>query len=222
MSHAVRDEYAWRVRALLDLPATRNTDNEIEPGRLLLSPPALEELFRFKATLEPRLGPDGDLGTIADWGNKLTGTVARLAGILHAADRVGAFALQPPTNAGQPTVTMTSKDLTAPIEAEVVKRAITVADYGVKHAQAAFGLMGTDPATELAKHVLSWVKRTKADTFTRRDVHRGMQGRVKQAQEFDQSLEILEERVYLQTAVSLPSGGRPCGPTFTVHPCVKG
>ena len=35
--------------------------------------------------LEPRLGPDDDLGPIADWGSKLAGAVVRIAGLLHLA-----------------------------------------------------------------------------------------------------------------------------------------
>ena len=46
------------------------------------------KLLEFERALEPRLGPDGDLGPIADWASKLAGAVVRIAGVLHLATHV--------------------------------------------------------------------------------------------------------------------------------------
>jgi uncharacterized protein DUF3987 len=110
MANATRDAYELAIRRLLDLNTQTDEQGEIVTRTIPLSHCALAALIEFKTELEPRLGLSGDLHAIADWGNKLTGTVARLAGVLHAADHAG------------------REDLWAPIERGAVERAIAIAE----------------------------------------------------------------------------------------------
>ena len=79
--------------------------------------------------LEPRLGPDDDLGPIADWGSKLAGAVVRIAGLLHLAANL-------------------ETGYRDPISAETFVAAQgAIGDYFLVHAIAADKIMGADPAT---------------------------------------------------------------------------
>ena len=65
---------------------TLNLADWAEPVQLTLSPSAMQRLDDVARSIEPRLGPDGDLAYIPDWGNKYVGAVARIAGLVHLAD----------------------------------------------------------------------------------------------------------------------------------------
>jgi replicative DNA helicase len=76
----------------------RAFDPERPSRRILtLDPGADRARATYAQRLEPRLGPDGDLCSIADWAGKLVGAVCRLAGILHVADHVLDLAHMPET-----------------------------------------------------------------------------------------------------------------------------
>jgi hypothetical protein len=81
VAKTVRERYEAQAQRLLEL-----TFRE-QPTNIVLSPDAHELLVAFSEEIEPRLAPDGDLRAIKDWVAKLEGSVARLAGQLHAAGR---------------------------------------------------------------------------------------------------------------------------------------
>ena len=205
MAAATAAAYVAAIRTLLDLEAETNDDDEIEPRTIPLADDARDELIAFKRRLEPRLGETGDLRAIADWGNKLTGTTARLACVLHVAEHIGADPFDP-------FVT---------IQRMTVLRAIAIADYAIEHARAAFGVMGADPTTELAKHVLAWVLRQGDDEVSQRDIHRGVHSQVRRAADLEKPIAILVERGYLRPLDATPTGGRPKSPTYAVNPRAK-
>ena len=156
---------------------------------------------RIKAALEPRLGPSGDLSAFADWGNKLPGLVARLAAVLHLADHAA------------------SNGFRLPIPASTLERAARVGTYAIHHARAAFGLMGADPAINLAKSIWAWAARLEQGVATRHEIHRAMQCRVHRAAELDPALDLLVERGLLREVQV--SGPRPPGRpsvTFAINP----
>jgi hypothetical protein len=205
MSDTARDEYAARVRGLLELKGEPMQDGEVIPRRVPLEAAAYRALVTFKAALEPRLGPAGDLSPFADWGNKLTGTVARLAGLLHVADHGADDALH------------------RAIPIETMDRAVAIGRYATEHARAAFGLMGADPTTNLAKVIWAWVTRASQGIVTKHEIHRAMQARVNRAAELEPAVGVLVERGLLREVhVSGPrSRGRP-STTFAVNPRARG
>jgi len=79
VTDAVRAEYGRAVRTLAQLPEVLDEYGELVTQPIAISEAARRTWIAFKAELEPRLGPGGDLHAMADWGNKLPGLVARLA-----------------------------------------------------------------------------------------------------------------------------------------------
>jgi hypothetical protein len=158
-------------------------------------------MIAFKAEIEPRLGPGGDLHTLADWGNKLPGLVARLAGLLHVGD-------------------LAEQAVALPIESGAVDRAVVLGRYALEHARAAFGLMAADPATTLAKHIWAWCGRSDTGSVTRHAMHRAMQWRVERASDLDAAIAVLVERALLREVhdVGPRRRGRPSSPVFEINP----
>ncbi len=102
---------------LLALPPATNPDGTPGTHLLRLEPEAQRMWVGLSAELEPQLHPDGALGGIQDWAGKPGGAVARIAGLLHLADRI---------------VRRTPWDL--PITADTMERAITLGRYFIAHA----------------------------------------------------------------------------------------
>jgi hypothetical protein len=98
-------------------------------------------------------------------------------------------------------------------------RAIAIGRYATEHARAAFGLMGADPTTNLAKIVWACVTRSGHGVVTKHEIHRAMQARVNRAAELEPALGVLIERGLLrEVLVSGPrSRGRP-STTFAINP----
>src|SRR2546430_942745 len=111
-----------------------------DPAQFQLTPGAQERLILSAEALEPRLRPGADLGHIVEWGGKLTGTTARIAGLLHAAEHL-------------------QDSYQRSVSEETMARAIVIGDYFTTHALAVFDYMGADPAAEDARAVLEWIKR---------------------------------------------------------------
>jgi hypothetical protein len=203
---AARSAYERAVHELLAVEELHDEHGEIVPHVVPLEERARTALVRFKAELEPRLGPDGDLHSFADWGNKLPGMVARLAGVLHLA--------------GHPAG---HEGLGRSIGCDTMDRSIRIGTYAIEHARAAFGLMGTDPTTELAKIIWGWALRTGQGAVTRREIHRAVERHVQRAVDLDPALARLVERGLLRelhvNAARRP--GRPSSPAYAINPRAK-
>ncbi|MCP2242736.1 YfjI family protein [Lentzea aerocolonigenes] len=160
-----------------------------------------EAMFALQAEIEPRLGPRGAWHHIADWAGKYAGTVARLAGLLHLADR--------PTDAWHHEIGVST-----------FARARELGSYYLAHALAAFDHMGKDEAYDDARALLGWIVGERLRQFTRRDAHRANRGRFTTASEIGPALELLEEHGHIRQ-LPLPErqgAGRKPSPTYLVHP----
>ncbi len=206
MSDFTREQYEKAIGRLLDLEAETEEDGELVPRVLTLDQSARERLLRFKAEIEPRIGPGGDLQPLADWCNKLPGITARLAGVLHVA-----------AEAGDETVEVSS--MTTSIHPVFMGRAVSVARYAIEHARAVFSLMGSDAATAAAKRAWSWIAAKGVATVSQRDLHRGLHA--ERATDLDAPIKLLVERGYLREVPVAASGGRPPSPTYAVNPRAK-
>ena len=134
------------------------------------STPTREAHPRCRARLEPRLRPDGDLGYLVDWASKLVGVVARIAGVIHAAENLAVT--------------------TIPITGAQMADAIRLGEYFTAHAVAAFDEMGADPAIEGAGRRPRLGEAPALEEFTRREAHRGCRG-FRAVTELDPCLELL-------------------------------
>jgi hypothetical protein len=83
-------------------------------------------LRQFMQDLEPELGAGGELDCAQDWGSKLAGAVARIAGVLHC------------------VVHADSSPGMYPVAATTMQSAIEIGSYAVVHALAAFEAMQAD------------------------------------------------------------------------------
>jgi hypothetical protein len=192
VSDAARLSYHDCVAQLLSIPSPACADGGApRAAALRLSDEARARFRSFEETVEGRLGDRGDLAPYRDWGGKLCGAVARIAGLLHCA-------------------TFPAAPADESISLSTMKAAVAIGDYLIPHAQAAFAMVGEDPAIEDARHVLRWIQRIQQRRFSRRDALRGVRGSLKTSETVRRALETLSEHGYVRP---LPGGppvaGRP-------------
>jgi hypothetical protein len=194
----VRDAYAADLKTL-----ARSLEAVVTgPFVLRLSRQAEAELLAFADELEPRLGENGDLGHIADWGCKLVGGIGRVAALLHLAANV-------------------HRAWGEAVGPESVRAAIRMGRYLIPHALAAFDLMEADPNLTLARRVLHWIVTKELTSFSRRDCFEAMKGRVRRVEALDPILSILEAHGCVRRRDQEPRRrGRPPAPVFDVNPLV--
>ncbi len=198
MPAAIRAAYHSALVRLLAI------DEPVDSARALtLSPPAAARLRQFRRELEPRLSEFGDLARVVEWGSKLVGHIARLAGLLHLA----CYYELP-----WPAINQ--------VEPATVEAAIELGAYFTEHARAAFDAMGRDPAIDDAHHLLKWFVRNDCRQFTRRELYRMTRGRFRRVDDLNPALDLLERHGYLRRELDGPRNrtGRPPGPRFDVSP----
>lgn len=164
-----------------------------EPVRITLSPGAAGVLTELQERIEPRLGPGGDLRSIADWAGRHHGRVARIAGLLHLCERRPGELISEPT----------------------MRAALQIGDYLLEHGIAA--LTGPDVGLRAA---VRWLQARGARTVTQRDLHRGpLAGRAaaEDAASLARRLEAIDV-LRRSAAATRPRPGRPSSPTYDVHP----
>jgi len=189
--------YKQVVRTLLGL--------QLQEGATIgLTSSALDRWVGFCAWLEPQLAPaSGELAHLAGWGGKLAGAVARIAGLLHAAEHCG-------DPCGER------------ITPETMAAAISIARYLIPHARAAFAAMGADPAVETARKVLRWIETADSPTFAMRDCYRAHRGLFGKVTDVRPVLGLLEQHGYVRQAPTERDGpGRKPSPTYEINPKVK-
>lgn len=196
---AVLAEYAARMRELLALP-----EADVIPV-LRLTPEAHEALLAFERQLEPAMLPEGELAAAIPWASKLTSRLARIAGLLHAAE-----------NRCDPWL--------SPIEFRVMERAIALADYFIPHARAVLLELGSDPIVKRARRALEWIRRERIAAFTKHDLHRAIaKNEAAGAAEavIDPVIRFLEGRDYIHAGAGAEKRtGRPPSPSYNVNPKV--
>ncbi len=169
---------------------------------LRLSPEAYAAFQDFRDQVEKQLRPGEELSDIADWGNKLPGNVARLAGILHLF-----------THAGE------VRPWEIAISGATIEAAIQFGDYYVAHANIAFSLMGADPEAEKAHRLWASILHYGFKRFTQRDLYLKVRRRF-DVDEIGKVLRLLGDMGYVRRLDTEPSTGpgRPPSPTYEINP----
>jgi hypothetical protein len=195
LSEGSREQYRHHVHRCLALPVSN-------PICLSFSPEAFDVFSAFAARVDDDLA-QGELAEFREWGQKLRGVVARLAGILHLAGH------------------RPEQDIEATISSQTVLRAIAVGEYCEAHARNAFGPAIQSAEDEDARKVLRWVCDGDRKTFRYVDAMRALNGRLGRA-ELTDALARLVEDDYLRPTTSQPRprGGRPPKADYRVHPLV--
>lgn len=192
--------YARIIRAALALEPARDAKGEPCPHVVRLSVGARAELDCFRERVERELRYSGELAWLRDWGSKLPGAVCRIAGVFHGLIYA---------DSGNPA--------SENIDRETMLGSISLGEYFVAHAKAAFGLMGSDAATALARRLLGWLAETAITAFSQRDAQRTT-GAARVVQ-LDEPLLLLAEHGYIREQLTGREGpGRKPSPRFTVNP----
>lgn len=206
LSDAVAQHYENIVRRLAGIP-----ERFEGPGVLVMSRPAAMLFKSWAAEVETMLGDDGRLASLRDWGGKLVGLTARLAGVLHL------------------VIVADSPDpVSVPIDVEVIESAVTLARWAVPHAEAAIGLMAADDGSvDDAGYVLRWLCQRAEPEVSRRDVHGHGRARFDgNPTRLDRAFAVLIDRGWLRPVGDDRQGpGRPsvrykCHPSITAGSAV--
>jgi replicative DNA helicase len=129
----VRDEYERRLHQLLEgVPGPVTA-----PKVLTLTDAAREAWLDMAQAIELEQGDGGRYESISDWTSKLPGAVARIAALFELAE-MGLAAEE--------------------VSHAAMDRAIHLARLLIPHAQAAFGLLGTDATDSDAAAIVKWVQ----------------------------------------------------------------
>lgn len=195
-------EWGDLLRSLITMPLSVTSDGP-QPWELSFTADAHTAFLEFERALEPRLSEFGDLGHIAEWGSKLAGGIARIAGLLHAAENVGI-----------------PRWWDSPIEEDTIRKTVRLAEeFLIPHALAAFAAMGADPVMTSARHLLRLLEHKGVKTISKRDLHQGARGRFKHPADMNPALKVLLDHGILSELPDLTSGrpGRRPSPTYEVH-----
>lgn len=174
-----------------------------DPAIIQLDDRALAVLLDFARVVEPQLRATARLGHVRDWGSKLVGATARIAGLLHLGDN--------PATGWRAVVT-----------AGTVERAVTVAEVLIHHALGAFDAMQADPVTADAVYLLDVIEREGWTVVSRRDLFSGAsRSRFPTVADVDPVIQKLEDHGYLLPLPQPERGkGRPPSPKWQLNPHV--
>jgi len=198
MREETRNAYHTAINRLLPLEWWAEGERP-EPVALELSGEAREMWIQFSEAVEKELAAGGEFEYMQDWGGKIAGFVARLAGLFHLVSH--------------------DKPWEREIDSATMEKAVRMGAALSGHAKKAYDLMGTDEATNGAKKVLEWIERTGGKRFAFRDVWQGTKGFFRHVEKLLPALRELEDRFYIY---ELPSGeqtgaGRPARPNYLVN-----
>jgi hypothetical protein len=206
MPKATATTYFNNLTALWKLPGDTDDNGRPQLRVLRFSHDADGALQDFERWLEPQLGDGAVLFWLSGWANKLAGAVARIAGILHAAESISRQRPEPWRHT---------------ISRATVERAIQLGrEYLLPHATAAFGVMEANEETAKAQRVLSWlaerfvtsvtgVTREKESSFlevSRRVIHRALHRVFLKAEDVDPPVRLLIDHGWLRPAGSGKAG----------------
>jgi replicative DNA helicase len=190
----VVQKYREHIRHLMELP--------LDTVELNLSPDAQVAWNTFYDDVESFMQVGGRLYELKDWGSKLPGAVARIAGLLHYAEY------------GQ-------KGASKAIPAGIVNASVTIGRYFLEHALASFGYMREEPQIESAKKILEYLKQHMPKSFKGRDILRNKNA-FKKMEEITSGLKLLVERNYIREKERSTNGyGRPEATSYEINPLIE-
>lgn len=171
-------------------------------GDIVPSPEADSIRKEYQAYIEAKLG--GPWEYMADFGGKLTGTMLRIASLLHVAQVDG-----------DPTE--------VPISPETMAAAVRLAEFYGAHAEAVYTDMGSDGSQADARYLWKRIQESGKMTMSKRDLYRLVRGKFKRSEEMEAPLQTLIDMGYIQEeAVEREGVGRKASPNIHVNPLTLG
>ena len=193
----VESHYRSKIRQLI----------EFVPGSALhlrFSDEAYLEWKGFQRAIEPEFRDTGRLHYLTDWGSKLAGAAARIAGVYHMVLQVG------------------RAEIEERISISTVQSALNLAAALISHAQCVFALMERDPNLENAKKLATWIVQRGQPSFSVRECFRAHQERFKRVDALLPVLSLLEQHGYIRRIQQSSGGGRRPSDLCEVNPGVLG
>lgn len=202
------DLYAAYERAVINLLQDEYPE---KPEIITLSPEAFRMITEFAEDLEPKIVHE--YKDIAHWAGKLTGHVARIAGLLcrAATFRDHDFLADPEP---QPLV----------VDRKTMANAIRLGNYYLSHALACFNVLPQDAMQKKAQKILDMLRDNDLHHFDRRGAMRKCRS-FKTVDEIQPVLDFLEDYGYIAQeadAGNFSKTGRPRLPKYAVNPAVFG
>lgn len=188
----VRDDYKDALfRLLEDVPAVIG-----EPRVLPMTEPAFELWADFAQEIEYQQGEGGRFEAISDWTSKLPGAVARIAALLELAE-VGRHAEE--------------------VSETATRHAVALGRMLIPHAQAAFGLLGTDGVDSDGLAIMKWARGNELQEFSRRECQKANEGRFRNLGRLTKALQRLEQHDVLRH-ITRRNKGAPASEVYLVNP----
>ena len=201
MSELAKQRFYQKVSSLLPDPREW-IEGAPQMTALNFSDDALECWIAFSEGVERALRPYGDFFGMRDWGGKLPGGVARLAGVFHVLSHENPVRVK--------------------ISLDTVEQAVYVGSVLIEHARMAYDMMGADPALERAKVCLDWIQKKHKERFSFREIQQLLKNRVafSGSESLDLALTELESRSFIAAIprASNPGPGRTPKPDYVVNP----
>ncbi len=175
------------------------TDAENCPGKpktLTFTSAASECWLDFAQKVEYELADGGKLAHITEWGAKLPGQCARIAGLIQ--------------------LLLTGRESNQ-VELDAVERAVKLCGLLVKHAHIAFRLLGSDEVESDAIFLMKWVKDGGFDEFDRNVAHRAMHNKFHTVARLKLAAERLEEWNVLSPELSRKNQNSRATPYYRVN-----
>jgi hypothetical protein len=135
-----------------------------------------------------------------DWGSKLAGAAARVAGVSHLVLQGG------------------RSDIEDAIPASTMNRSLDLAESLISHARSVFELMERDPNIESAKKLVTWMIEKGQPSFSVRNCFRAHQERFKRVDAMLPVLSLLEQHGYIRRVARESTGGRTPSDLCEVNP----
>ena len=167
---------------------------------------ATQEAYRewkdFQRAIEPEFRDNGKLHYLKDWGSKLPGAAARIAGISHMVLQAG------------------RDQIDELIQVSTMQSALDLAVSLISHTRCVFALMERDPNLESAKKLVAWIVQRGQSSFSVRECFRAHQERFKRVDALLPVLALLEQHGYIRRLVQVSTGGRRPSDVCEVNPGV--
>jgi hypothetical protein len=182
-----QDAFYQRIRELMDKDLPLNGRGELEPPTLNLSPEAKAKWVDFFNAVESELALSGEYAGVRDFASKAGEQAARIAGVLHV---FGDGA---------------SKEIAKEVPEAVMDRAVCLASWHLDEARRVFSSVVLPPEIREAKLLLDWLltrsqslQVSQVSQVSQRDILRYGPNRVRNKEQRDRALVILEEHAYLR------------------------
>jgi|GEM_PF-2973977 len=178
-----------------------------EPVALSLSNEAFNKFQELRASFEPRLRAGEELSHdfLGSWSDRLPGQVVRIASLLHITE----YAMR-----GLP---FNDASFNKQISETTMMNAITLGNYFIEHAKAAFGCFQSNQEIEDAKYLLEVLKRKKIRLYKRQKLWSIVKGKFHVADKFDNALVVLADRGFIRADITKSLRGRN-GMNIECHP----